>query len=235
MPCLTKSLQMLHSKFQTAAWTGPASLQLSSAWAPVCSDLFRGLARHGPQLWNIDAPSLIWTVQPGLRRESPSDVSLMVCEPCPELGAQSSARCRGGALEVQAAGVVNQPTRGLPFVSSLFSSQTAKPVTVRHQGSAVCQHLPADKDRGRKSVGPQRPRRARRVSSRYTASTYVSAQWQQPNRKHSCGEYITGPPLPPRWWKVTMDGSELIPPPWAPAKPRLLLQLRALLLRWKGE
>lgn len=123
-------------------------------------------------------PSLIWTVQPGLRRESPSDASLMACEPCPELGAQSSARRRrrGGALEVRAAGVVNQPTRGPPFVSSLFSSQTAKPVTVRHQGSAVCQHLPADKDRGRKSVGPQRPRRARRVCWRNTASTYVSAQ-----------------------------------------------------------
>lgn len=32
-----------------------------------------------------------------------------------------------------------------------------------------------------------------------------------------------------------MDGSELIPPPWAPAEPRLFLLPRALLLRLKGE
>ncbi|KAI4831707.1 hypothetical protein KUCAC02_001236, partial [Chaenocephalus aceratus] len=32
--------------------------------------------------------------------------------------------------------------------------QTAKPVTGRHQGSVVCQHLPADKDRAGRIVSP---------------------------------------------------------------------------------
>lgn len=40
-------------------------------------------------------------------------------------------------------------------------------------------------------------------------STYVFSQWQQPNRKHSCGEedskYITVPTPPTHQWKVTTE------------------------------
>lgn len=134
-PRLTKSLQTLHLKFQPELGQRPCSFpppQRRRVPARSGASLVTALGSESPTL-----PSLIWTVQPGLRRESPSDASLMACEPCPELGAQSSARCRGGALEVRAAGVVNQPTRGPPFCFLLIlftNSEACHSPTSRFSG-----------------------------------------------------------------------------------------------------
>lgn len=48
--------------------------------------------------------------------------------------------------------MANHHTRG-PFVS-LLSHPDSEPVTVRQQGSVVCQHLPADKDREGRILSP---------------------------------------------------------------------------------
>lgn len=110
----------------------------------------------------LTTPSLIWTVQPGLKHENPSAISLMVCEPVDPDAAERSPpwwswdRVRGPFPASGAAMMANHHTRG-PFVS-LFSHpntlQTAKPVTVQHQGSVVCQHSAADKDREGRILSP---------------------------------------------------------------------------------
>lgn len=50
--------------------------------------------------------------------------------------------------------MAKQHTRGPPLFPQPGTLQTAKPVTGRHQGSVVCQHLPADKDREGRIVRP---------------------------------------------------------------------------------
>lgn len=135
-----------------------------------------------------------------------------------------------------------------PPFSQPDTLQTAKPVTVRHQGSLVCQHLPADKDRAGKILGPGEHIAASTPSVRDTKCVWgdtervlmclfsVTAAKQKTlmrgGRRH---EYIraprrrrrrpsTRPSIDEKWrWKALTNrtGSRL---PWARA--RLPLALR---------
>ncbi len=179
----------------------------------------------------LTIPSLIWTVQPGLKHENPSAISLMVCEPAdPGAAERSPPWWSSDVIEVlslraeQPWWLTTTPEAPLFLFFSPNTLQTAKPVTVRHQGSVVCQHLPADKDREGKILSPgeriapsaecvfERESVCERIQSEYLC---VFSQWQQPNRKHSCGEEdgasTLEPPaasLPARRWKVTIESSD---------------------------
>lgn len=114
-----------------------------------------------------------------------------------------------------------------------------KPVTVRHQGSLVCQHLPADKDREGKTGNPGEPEfHPRSVCANSNTSTYVFPLWQQPNWKHSCGEYITAHhclPTDEKWRCKALTNRSRSYLPQASAKQRLRLSPGGLLLCLKGE
>lgn len=189
--------------------------------------------------------SLIWTVQPGLKGENPSAISLMVCEPAD----RGTAEClplrrqqlwwlgcswdgvRGPFSVSWAAMMANHHTRGLLCFSSPpphpNTLQTAKPVTIRHQGSVVCQHLPADKDREGKFSALERAShrppsvcfREKECVKRFRASTYfpffffpvTAAKQKTLMRGRKRHEYIRETrrlPANPIWWIVTMESSD---------------------------
>lgn len=129
--------------------------------------------------------SLIWTVQPGLKREKPSAISLMVCEPADWGGAGNGA---GGAGS-RAAMMANHRTILLssPHPKRLRLSQSDIRV---HWSVNIYQQIKTE----RGNFSALESSSPRRVCGK-TRSEYlcVFSQWQQPNRKHSSGPSTSEP------------------------------------------
>lgn len=134
--------------------------------------------------------SLIWTVQPGLKHENPSAISLMVCEPADPGAAErsppwwSSDGVRGPFTASWAAMMANHHTRG-PFVSlfphpTLYKQLSLSQSDIKVQWSVnIYQQIKTE--RGKFSALESASLRPQSVCWRekvcvkgYRASTYVS-------------------------------------------------------------